>query len=132
MVSPAASPPRRSAQGIPPRFLENILAELSTAGIVHSQRDGPERSYRLARSASEITIADVIRAVEGPLATVHGSRPEEATYPGAAGELPRVWIAIRKNLREVVERVTLADVAGHSLPDSITQLASDSEAWITR
>ncbi len=121
-----------ATQGIPPRFLENILAELSTAGIVHSQRDGPERSYRLARSASEITIADVIRAVEGPLATVHGSRPEEATYPGAAGELPRVWIAIRKNLREVVERVSLADVAGHRLPDSITQLASDSEAWITR
>jgi bifunctional enzyme CysN/CysC len=118
-------------QSIPVRFLENILLELSTAGVVQSQR-GPERSYRLAKPAREITIADVIRAVEGPLATVHGARPEEAAYPGAAGELARVWIAVRKNLRDVVEHVTLADVAKASLPELITQLASDSEAWITR
>jgi Rrf2 family protein len=120
-----------TTQGIPPRFLENILAELSTAGIVQSQR-GTQRSYRLAKPAGEITIADVIRAVEGPLATVRGARPEEAAYPGAAAELPRVWIAIRKNLRAVVEHVTLADVASSRLPESITRLASDAEAWITR
>jgi bifunctional enzyme CysN/CysC len=120
-----------TTQAIPFRFLENILSEMSTAGIAQSKR-GPERSYRLAKPPQEITIADVIRAVEGPLATVHGVRPEEATYPGAAGELARVWIAIRKNLRDVVEHVTLADVAGASLPELITRLASDSEAWVTR
>jgi bifunctional enzyme CysN/CysC len=121
-----------SRQAIPVRFLENILAELSTAGIVQSQRAPEQRGYRLARPASAITIADVIRAVEGPLSTVHGGRPEEAAYPGPAAQLPRVWIAVRKNLRDVVEHVTLADVAGAKLPESITTLASDSEAWVTR
>jgi len=120
-----------TTQGIPVRFLANILSELSTAGIVSSQR-GPERRYRLAKPPAEITIADVIRAVEGPLATVRGAKPEEAAYPGAAGELPRVWIAVRKNLRNVVEHVTLADVANAKLPELITELASDSEAWVTR
>jgi bifunctional enzyme CysN/CysC len=120
-----------STQAMPLRFLENILSELSTAGLVQSQR-GAQRSYRLAKPAHEITVADVIRAVEGPLATVRGARPEDAAYPGAAGELAQVWIAVRKNLRNVVEHVTLADLASSNLPELITKLAGDSEAWITR
>ena len=79
------------------------------------------------RSAEQITIADIIRAVEGPLATVRGARPEDAEYPGAASQLPRVWIAVRKNLRNVVERVTIADVANSALPDSIVTLAEDPQ-----
>ena len=120
-----------TAQGIPVNFLENILSELRSAGLVRSQR-GDQDGYRLARDAQEITIADIIRAVEGPLATVRGARPEEAAYPGAAHELPRVWIAVRKNLRNVVEHVTLAEVAGARLPPSIVELAGDPEAWVTR
>ena len=119
------------AQSIPLNFLENILAELRNARIVRSQR-GADGGYRLARSAEQITIADIIRAVEGPLATVRGGRPEDAEYPGAASQLPRVWIAVRKNLRSVVERVTIADVANSALPDSIVTLAEDPEAWVTR
>ena len=120
-----------TTQGIPLRFLENILAELRTAGLVRSHRGG-EGGYGLATSAEEVTIADIIRAVEGPLAAVRGVRPEDAAYPGAAVQLPRVWIAVRKNVRDVVEQVTIADVARGRLPDSITQLASDPEAWVTR
>ena len=120
-----------TTQAIPFNFLENILSEMRTAGIVRSKR-GADGGYRLAKPAQEITVADVIRAVEGPLATVRGARPEDAAYPGAAAELPQVWIAVRKNLRNVVENVTLADVANSRLPSSITSLASDPEAWVTR
>jgi Rrf2 family protein len=120
-----------NSRGIPLNFLESILAELHTAGLVRSQR-GVEMGYRLGKNADEITIADIIRAVEGPLAAVRGVRPEDAEYPGAARELPRVWVAVRKNLRDVVEHVTIADVARERLPGSITQQASDPEAWVTR
>jgi bifunctional enzyme CysN/CysC len=120
-----------TSQGMPVNFLENILSELCTAGLVRQKR-GPAGGYSLARDAEEITVADVIRAVEGPLASVRGARPEDAAYPGPASELPRVWIAVRKNLRNVVEHVTVAEVAGQRLPSSITQLASDPEAWTTR
>jgi Rrf2 family protein len=119
------------AQGVPLNFLENILGELRHAGIVRSQR-GSEGGFRLARPAEEVTIADVIRAVEGPLATVRGGPPEESSYPGAASELPRVWIAVRKSLRSVVENVTVADVASGRLPRPIDRLAEDPEAWVTR
>ena len=120
-----------NAQGIPLNFLENILGELRHAGIVRSQR-GAEGGFRLARPAAELTVADIIRAVEGPLASVRGGPPEEATYDGAATALLRVWIAVRHNLREVVERVTLEDLAGGKLPARIDKLADDPEAWITR
>ena len=120
-----------TAQGIPLNFLENILGELRHAGIVRSQR-GAEGGFRLAKPADQVSVADVIRAVEGPLATVRGGPPEESEYPGAAAELPRVWIAVRKSLREVVERVTVADVASGRLPRAIAKLADDPEAWITR
>ena len=118
-------------QGIPLNFLENILGELRHAGIVRSQR-GFEGGFRLARAPAEITIADIIRAVEGPLASVRGGPPEESNYPGAASELPRVWIAVRKNLRDVVERVTVADVANRRLPRVVAKLSEDPEAWVTR
>lgn len=120
-----------SAQGIPLNFLENILGELRHAGIVRSQR-GAEGGFRLARPAEEMTVADVIRAVEGPLASVRGGPPEDAEYSGAAAELPTVWIAVRANLRRVVERVTIADLAAGDLPEDVIALARDPGAWITR
>ena len=120
-----------SAQGIPLNFLENILGELRHAGIVRSHR-GAEGGFRLARAAEEITIADIIRAVEGPLASVRGGPPEQSQYSGASESLPRVWIAVRASLRAVVEHVTVADVAGGKLPQDIDKLAQDPEAWVTR
>ena len=120
-----------SSQGIPPKFLENILGDLRHARLVRSQR-GADGGYWLARPAEEITVADVWRAVEGPLATVRGERPEDVPYTGAAEPLQHVWIAVRKSLREVVERVTLADIASGKLPAEVAKLARDPEAWITR
>jgi Rrf2 family protein len=120
-----------TAQGIPLNFLENILGELRHSGIVRSHR-GAEGGFRLAKPAADISIADIIRAVEGPLASVRGGPPEDSHYPGAAAELPRVWIAVRANLRSVVEHVTVADVASGTLPKSIDKLAEDPEAWVTR
>jgi Rrf2 family protein len=120
-----------TAQGIPLNFLENILGELRHAGIVRSHR-GAEGGFRLAKDPSEITIADIVRAVEGPLASVRGAPPEEAQYAGASDALLRVWIAVRHNLRAVVEHVTVADVAEGKLPKAIDKLAEDPEAWVTR
>jgi Rrf2 family protein len=120
-----------SAQEIPLNFLENILGELRHAGIVRSQR-GADGGFRLAKPAGEITVADIIRAVEGPLASVRGAPPEESSYGGAAAALPRVWIAVRANLRRVVENVTIADVAAAKLPPSVEQLTEDPGAWVTR
>jgi Rrf2 family protein len=117
------------AQHIPLKFLLNILTELKHAGIVQSHR-GAEGGYRLAKPASKISLADVIRAVEGPLANVHESRPEELEYLGAAGALRDVWIAVRANLRAVLESVTIEDLAHGNLPDEIKALASDPEAWV--
>ena len=119
------------AQGIPLKFLENILSDMRHAGLVRSQR-GAEGGYWLNRPASEITVADVIRAVEGPLASVRGQRPEDIGYEGAAEPLQTVWIAVRASLRSVAEQVTLADIASGALPEHVTRLASDPEAWVTR
>ena len=116
------------AQEIPVKFLENILLELRHAGLVHSQR-GAEGGYWLARPATEISVAEVIRAVEGPLANVRGTRPESVEYAGAAATLRDVWIALRASLRLVLESVTLADLAGGELPDSVRALVADPEAW---
>ncbi len=120
-----------TAQGIPLNFLENILGELRHAGIVRSHR-GAEGGFRLARAPEEITIADVIRAVEGPLASVRGGPPEDITYAGASESLLRVWLAVRARLRSVVEHVTLADVAAGRLPAEIELLAEDPDVWVTR
>ena len=120
-----------TAQHIPLNFLENILGELRHAGIVRSHR-GAEGGFRLAKPADQLTIADIIRAVDGPLASVRGGPPEEISYPGTSEDLPRVWIAVRANLRKVVEHVTVADVATGTLPSAIDRLAEDPEAWHTR
>jgi Rrf2 family protein len=119
------------AQGIPLKFLENILADMRHAGLVTSRR-GAEGGYWLARPAEEITVADIIRAVEGPLASVRGGRPEDVDYAGSAEPLQRVWIGVRASLRHVVENVTLADLASGKLPKDIEALAKDPEAWVTR
>jgi Rrf2 family protein len=119
------------AQDIPLNFLENILGELRHAGIVRSHR-GADGGFRLAKPADRLAIADIIRAVEGPLASVRGGPPEETAYPGNSQALPRVWIAVRANLRRVVEHVTVADVASGKLPAAIEKLAQDPEAWVTR
>ena len=116
------------AQRIPLKFLENILLELKHAGLVQSQR-GAEGGYWLARPPAEIFLAEVIRAVEGPIANVRGERPEQVEYAGAAEQLRDVWIAVRANLRAVLERVTVADVAAGRLPDDVARIASDPEAW---
>jgi Rrf2 family protein len=116
------------AQEIPLKFLENIMLELRQDGIVRSQR-GPDGGYWLARPPSEIDIAEIIRAVEGPLATVRGARPETLTYTGTAESLQAVWIALRANLRAVLEEVTLADVAAGRLPKAIDALSRDPKAW---
>ncbi len=116
------------AQGIPLKFLENILLELRHHGLVQSQR-GADGGYWLARPAAEITIAEVIRAVEGPLANVRGARPETLEYEGAAEPLRDVWVAVRANLRAVLESVTLADVAAGELPDDVVAITRDPTAW---
>jgi Rrf2 family protein len=120
-----------TAQEIPLNFLENILGELRHAGIVRSHR-GAEGGFRLARPPAEITIADVIRAVDGPLASVRGGPPEAASYRGSTVVLGRVWIAVRANLRSVLEHVSVADVADGRLPPAVDRLAEDPEAWVTR
>ena len=116
------------AQGIPPNFLENILADLRNAGIVGSRR-GAEGGYWLARPADAVSLADVIRAVDGPLANVRGVRSDELEYEGSAKALEQVWIAVRASLRGVLEQVSLAEVAAGRLPDHVRQLAADPDAW---
>jgi Rrf2 family protein len=119
------------AQGIPVSFLENILTQLRSAGLVRSQR-GPEGGYWLAHPPAEVNLAQVIRAVEGPLVGVRGLRPEEVSYEGSAESLQQVWLALRANLRKVLEHVTLADVASGKLPKDIVALTKQEEAWETR
>jgi Rrf2 family protein len=135
LVELAAAGPRplkrdrlAAAQDIPIRFLGNILQELKTAGLVNTLR-GADGGYWLALPADQITLADVIRAVNGPLANVRGDAPETVTYPGAAEPLRQVWIAVRASLRSVLENVTLADVACNTLPSVVTELAADPLAW---
>ena len=119
------------AQGIPVPFLEQILLALKRAGIVSTRR-GPDGGYWLARPAADVTLGEVIRAVEGPLANVQGARPEDVAYAGSAVALQEVWIAVRANLRAVVEHVTLADLATGKLPKDVEALTKDPEAWVTR
>jgi Rrf2 family protein len=118
-------------QDIPIAFLQKILHELRIAGVVASQR-GPEGGHRLARAAAKVTVADILRAVEGPLATVRGEAPESLHYRGAAEPVQEVWIALRSNMREVLEGVTLADLDRAHLPRRIATLAHKPDSWITR
>jgi Rrf2 family protein len=116
------------AQEIPLKFLENILGDLRHAGVVRSQR-GVDGGYWLARPAEEITVAEVVRAVEGPIANVRGVGPEQVEYAGSAEPLRDVWIAVRANLRAVLEQVTIADLASGDLPLSVEELTSNPDAW---
>jgi Rrf2 family protein len=119
------------AQSIPVSFLENILTQLRSSGIVRSQR-GPEGGYWLAQPAEQVSLAQIIRAVEGPLVGVRGQRPEEVEYAGSSESLRQVWVALRANLRKVLEHVTVADVAAGALPKDVLALTREEEAWQTR
>jgi Rrf2 family protein len=121
----------RQDQGIPFKFGESILAELRTSGLVRSQR-GAEGGYWLGRPAGTITVADIIRAVEGPLANVRGERPEDLDYPDGGEAVQAMWIATRASLRSVLEAVTLADLAAGELPAAVQALAADPDAWARR
>jgi len=116
------------SQAIPVNFLENILSDLRRAGIVGSQR-GSAGGYWLSAPADTVTIADVVRIVEGPLADVRGAPPEDLDYPGPAAALREVWVATRANLRAVLEAVTIGDLARGRLPDVVRALVSQADAW---
>jgi Rrf2 family protein len=120
-----------AAQDIPLQFLEHILLELKHARLVQARR-GARGGYWLARPAEEITVADVIRAVEGPLANIHEAAPEELHYAGAAERLRDVWVAVRANLRAVLESVSLADVCSKQLPWRLEAMLADPEVWAKR
>jgi Rrf2 family protein len=116
------------SQGIPPKFLENILSELRHAGLIESQR-GSDGGYWLTRPPSEITVADVMRAVEGPLASVRSSKPEDLTYEGIAQPLQKVWVALRQSIRDVLEGTTLEHLVSDDLPEPVTSELEIPEAW---
>lgn len=120
-----------SSQGIPLKFLENILVDLRHADLVHAQR-GADGGYRLAREPEEITLGQVIRAVEGPLASVRGEPPERMAYEGSSENLQRVWIAVRASLRSVLDDLTLADVVAGRMPDHVRRLTEAPDAWLRR
>ncbi|MDL5201398.1 Rrf2 family transcriptional regulator [Streptomyces sp. ALI-76-A] len=115
-------------QDIPHKFLEGILGDLRRAGVVDSRRGGGG-GYRLAREASAITVADVIRAVDGPIVSVRGERPTGLAYTGSAQPLLPLWIALRANVRRILEGVTVADIATGVLPEPVRRLAAEPEAW---
>ena len=127
--SPIKAERLATAQSIPLNFLENILSELRHAGIVQSRR-GPEGGYMLARPAADISVADVIRAIDGPLAGVSGQRPETLDFKGNSEPLRDVWVAVRASLRGVLEGVSLADVAAGTLPDDVKALTEKPDAWL--
>jgi Rrf2 family protein len=129
----AASAPRTveqlaAAQRIPSKYLENILGELRRGGLLRSQR-GPDGGHRLARPPNEISIADVIRALDGELANVRGNRPEHLAYTGAAAPLQQVWIALRASERVILEGVTLAHVVSNEMPEDVAALVANPAAW---
>ena len=117
-----------TAQGIPAKFLESILVQLRRGGIVAAQR-GPDGGYWLLRPAHDISLAEVIRVIDGPLAHIRNTRPEDLGYHGAARSLQEVWIALRASEREILELVSIADVASGDLPDRVRELVANPEAW---
>jgi len=118
-------------QTLPRKFLEAILGDLRRAGIVSSQR-GSSGGYVLARPAAQITLGEVFRVVDGPLAEVRGLRPHETVYEGVAEHLPVVWVAVRASLRRVLDGTTLEDVRTGALPAAVAELAADPDAWQNR
>ena len=132
-IAAARNPPVKrdeiaKAQRIPVKFLETILGELKHAGIISSQR-GAEGGYSLAKDAEEVTVADVIRVIDGPLAHIRDTRPESLDYGGVAAPLKDVFIALRAHMREVLESVTLADLVTGELPKQITSALEKPEAY---
>ena len=125
--TPLTSESLAQSQGLPAKFLESILNDMRRA----SQR-GPDGGYRLARPSTEITVADIIRPLDGPLAEIRGLRPEAANYGGAAEHLQAVWVAVRASLRSVLDEVTIAAIVSGELPESVTSLTSDPGAWQSR
>ncbi len=117
-------------EGLPAKFLESIMADVRRASLVVSRR-GPGGGYRLARPAADISVADVMRALDGPLADVRGLRPESVSYAGPAEHLPEVWVAARASLRSVLDHVSIADVATGTLPDCVRRLTAAPEAWVS-
>jgi Rrf2 family protein len=128
---PATAEDLAEAQGLPSKFLGSILNDLRRHGLVASRR-GSEGGYRLARPAKDVTVADVMRALDGPLAEVRGLRPEAARYDGAAEHLQDVWVAVRASLRRVLDEVTLDDVVRGRLPRAVAKLTDDPDAWAPR
>ena len=126
-MSPLTNWPERSR--FPGKFLEAILTQLRRGGLVRSQR-GPDGGFWLARPASEISLADIISAIDGPLLGVRGERPENLGYIGAAEPLQEVWIALRANERAILEEVTLEHLVSRQLPERVRQLADNPEAWV--
>lgn len=120
-----------AAQDIPPRYLEAVLTQLRQAGLVTGQR-GSSGGYSLGRPAQEINVAEVSRAVDGPLALVQGQRPELVTYAGSSQHLHELWIGLRAAMRSVMEAVTIADLLSGELPDAVRSLVDDSDSWQPR
>ena len=135
LAAAESGPVKKSAivasQRIPGKFLENILAELRHAGLVESQR-GSDGGYWLAKPPAEISVADVMRAVEGPLASVRSQRPEALEYDGLAEPLQKVWVALRASIRDVLEHVSLEDLVAGKLPKEVQEYARPPEAWISQ
>lgn len=119
-----------TAQEIPAPFLEGILGALRRAGIVESRR-GAGGGYRLARPAADVSAADVIRAVDGPLVYVRDERPSEMEYSDDSGALVTLWVALRASVRRVLDDTTLADLADGTLPEVVRELAADPESWVS-
>src|SRR3954453_7727995 len=120
-----------TAQGLPVRFVENTLVDLKRAGLVTSHR-GVDGGYRLGRAPKDISVADVIRALEGPLAEVHGLRPDQRSYEGPAEHLQDVWVALRAAMRLVLESTTLDRILTGKLPPPVAKLVADPDAWEPR
>src|SRR5262245_8147049 len=129
--SPVKGERLADAQDIPLQFLEHILLELKHHGIVRARR-GAKGGYWLARPADEVTVAEIVRAVEGPIANVQSQPPEAIEYRGSAEHLQEVWIAVRASLRSVLEHVTLADLVSGELPTEVRSLAAEPDAWAPR
>jgi len=119
------------AQQLPTKFLEGILRQLRMGGLVESHR-GAEGGYRLARPATSISVADVMRVLDGPLAEVRGLKPEDTAYRGASENLRDVWVGVRASMRRVLERVTLADLLLGKLPRDVQRMLDDPDAWVRR
>ncbi|GIG91612.1 RrF2 family transcriptional regulator [Plantactinospora endophytica] len=118
-------------QDLPRKFLEAVLADLRRAGIVKAQR-GAEGGYTLARSPREVTVGMILRAVDGPLAGIRGLRPEQTRYDGAAENLPRLWVAVRAAVRDVVDEVSLAELISGRMPAHVRKLTTRPDAWQPR